>query len=44
MVNSVLSKLMSKVSCGDHKKTQQGVSHIFLYYIYNKYMVYASNK
>jgi len=34
MFNSTLSKLMSKVSCGDHKRTQQGVPNVFLYYIY----------
>ena len=34
MVNSALSKSMSEVFCGDHKRTQQGVPNVFLHYIY----------
>ena len=34
MTNKLLSKLKSEVSYGDHKKTQQGVSNVFLSYIY----------
>ena len=44
MVNSTLSKLINEVSYGNYKRTQQGVLNIFLYYLYNRYMVYASNK
>ena len=44
MVNSALSKLMSKVSYRDYKRTQQEVSNVFLYYLYNIYMGCASNK
>ena len=36
-VNSMLSKLMNKVSHEDYKRTQQGVSDVFLYYIYIYY-------
>jgi len=44
MVNSTLSKLINEVSYGDHKRTQQGVLNVFLHYLYNRYMVYASDK
>jgi len=44
MVNSILSKLMNEVSCGNHKRTQQGVLNVFLYYLYNRYMIHASDK
>ena len=42
--NRPLSKLKSKVSHGDHKRTQQGVSNKLLSYLYNIYMVCANNK
>ena len=38
------TKLISKVSYGNYKRNQQGVSNIFLHYLYNKYMVCASDK
>jgi len=44
MVNNALSNLRRWESCGDHKRTQQGVSNEFLLYIYYKYMVHDSNK
>ena len=34
MTNKLLSKIKSKISCGDHKKTQQGVFNVLLHYIY----------
>ena len=34
MTNIPLSKLKDKVSDRDHKRTQQGVSDVFLHYIY----------
>ena len=34
MTNKLLSKLKSEVSYEDYKKTQQGVSNVFLSYIY----------
>jgi len=34
---------MNKVSCGSHKRTWQGVSNVFLYYLYNRYMVCTSD-
>jgi len=42
--NSVLSKLIGKVSYKDHKRTQQEVSDALLSYLYNRYMVYTNNK
>ena len=42
--NSVLSKLISKVSYKDYKRTQQEVSDALLPYLYNRYMVYTNNK
>ena len=44
ITNRLLSKLKSIVSCEDHKRTRQGVSNAFLYYLYNIYMVCADNK
>ena len=44
MINNTLSSLMKQESCGDHKKTQQRVSNILLFYLYYRYMVCASNK
>jgi len=44
MINSILSSLIEQKSHRDHKITWQGVLDIFLFYIYYKYMVYASNK
>jgi len=44
MVNSILSKLMSKVSHGNHKGTWQGVSNVLLSYLYKFFIVYANNK
>ena len=44
MTNSILSKLIDKVSCGDHKKTQQEVPNVLLLYLYNRYIVYTNNK
>ena len=35
---------MSEVSYKDHKRIWQEVSDTFLYYLYSKYKVYASNK
>ena len=33
--NRPLSKLKSKLSCENHKKTWQEVPAVFLYYLYN---------
>ena len=44
MVNSILSSLIMKKSCGNYKKTQQKVSNILLLYLYYRYIVYTSNK
>jgi len=35
IITKPLSKLKSKVSCGDYKRTQQGVTAVFLYYLYD---------
>ena len=35
---------MSKVFYRDYKRTWQEVSTIFLYYLYNRYIVHANNK
>ena len=32
--NSALSKLIDKVSYENYKRTQQGVSNVFLHYLY----------
>jgi len=42
--NSVLSKLIGKVSYRDYKRTQQEVSDALLPYLYNRYIVYTNNK
>jgi len=39
MVNKLLSSLINKKSYGNYKRTQQEVSSIFLYYLYNRYIV-----
>ena len=44
MINSTLSSLMEQESCKDHKRTQQEIPDVFLYYIYYKYIVHASDK
>ena len=44
MINSILSSLIGQESYGNHKRTQQGVSNVFLFYIYYKYIIYTSNK
>ena len=44
ITNSALSSLIEQESHRDHKRTQQEVSNVFLYYLYNIYMGCASNK
>ena len=44
VVNSTLSKLMSKVSHKDYKRTWQGVSNVLLPYLYKFFMVHANNR
>jgi len=34
---------MNEVSYGNHKRTWQGVPGVFLHYLYNRYIVHASN-
>ena len=42
--SNTTSKSLSRISSGDHKRTQQEVLTIFLYYLYQVLMVHASNK
>jgi len=42
--NKPLSKLKDKVFHRNHKRTQQEVPDAFLYYLYKRVMVHASNK
>ena len=44
ITNSILSKLVGKVSYMDHKRTWQEVPNALLPYLYNKYIVYTHNK
>ena len=44
MTNSTLSKLISKVSHIDHKRTWQEVPNALLFYLYNRYIVHAHDK
>jgi len=44
MTNSTLSKLISKVSHIDHKRTWQEVPNALLFYLYNRYIVCAHDK
>ena len=44
ITNRLLSKLKSKVSYRDHKRTWQEVLDELLLYLHNIYMVYANNK
>ena len=39
-VNSILSHLTRWKFCGNHKRTQQRVSNVFLYYMYYYYKFY----
>jgi len=36
--------LLVEYLCRDHKRIWQGVSAVFLYYLYKSLMVYVSNK
>ena len=38
------SKLIDKVSHGDYERTQQEVPDIFLYYLYNEYIICTIDK
>ena len=42
--NNLLNKLISEVSYGDHKRTQQEVSNELLPYLYDTYIVHADDK
>ena len=42
--SSTTSKSLSRISSGDHKRTQQEVSNVLLLYLYNRFMVCANNK
>ena len=42
--SSTTSKSLSRISSGNHKKTQQGVSNVLLPYLYYRYMVHTNNK
>ena len=42
--NRLLSKLKDKVFYRNHKGTWQGVSNVFLYYLYKRVMVCANGK
>ena len=42
--SSTTNKSLSRISSGDHKKTQQGVSNILLFYLYNRQIVHANDK
>jgi len=44
MTNSILSKLIGKVSCENYKRTWQGVPNTLLPYLYNRYMICANDK
>jgi len=42
--NRPLSKLDSKVSYGNYKRTWQGVTDELLFYLYDIYMIYTNDK
>ena len=42
--NSTISKSLSRISSKYYKKTQQGVSIVFLHYLHKFLMVCANNK
>jgi len=41
--NNTNNKSLSRISSGDHKRTQQGVSARLLSYLYKLHMVHATN-
>ena len=42
--NNTMSKSLSKISSQNHKRTQQGISNVLLFYLYKVLMVCANNK
>ena len=42
--SSMISKFLSRILSRNHKRTQQEVSTVFLYYLYKSVLVHADNK